>query len=167
MPAAEAPNPYAALNAFFDRILVVSLRRATERHARLPERLRGLRYEMLWGTDKADLDLATLEADGTYSEARARIAGALASLGCGDVRVSRPDRLLYDAVLVIRAGSDLVLVVGDAEEDHRRDAEGMDLRAFAHDVLNGHLLHSRHRRNVPLHVLSRNDEQRIDQVVHR
>jgi FAD/FMN-containing dehydrogenase/Fe-S oxidoreductase len=35
------------------------------------------------------------QLDGRHSEARARIAGALASLGCGDVRVSRPDRLLY------------------------------------------------------------------------
>ncbi|MFM9168767.1 MAG: FAD-binding oxidoreductase, partial [Phycisphaerales bacterium] len=35
------------------------------------------------------------QLDGRHSEARARIAGALASLGCRDVRVSRAERLLY------------------------------------------------------------------------
>ena len=35
------------------------------------------------------------QLDGRHSEARARIAGALASLGCRDVRASRAERLLY------------------------------------------------------------------------
>jgi glycosyl transferase family 25 len=63
---------YAFLNGFFDRVIVISLRRATERHPRVAERLAGLRHEILWGSDIRELDLAALERTGAWSPARAR-----------------------------------------------------------------------------------------------
>ena len=63
---------YEFLNGFFDKIVVISLKRATERHPRIEERLRGLRYEIHWGTDKDEMDLAALERSGAWSPARAR-----------------------------------------------------------------------------------------------
>jgi glycosyl transferase family 25 len=112
MPAGDAGSPYAALNAFFDRIFVITLRRATERHERLPERLRGLRYELLWGTDKADLDLAALEADGTYSDARARRATRYRKpMTLGQIGCSLSHRRIYEAA--IENGWQRVLVFED------------------------------------------------------
>lgn len=60
------------LNQFFDKILVISLRRATERHPRVRERLAGVDYEIFWGTDARELDLPALEREGRFSEAKAR-----------------------------------------------------------------------------------------------
>jgi glycosyl transferase family 25 len=112
MDAGEAGNPYAPLNAFFDRALVVTLHRATERHERLPERLRGLRYELFWGTDKADLDLATLQAEGTYDDARARRATRYRKpMTLGQIGCSLSHRRIYE--LAIRNGWERVLVFED------------------------------------------------------
>lgn len=63
---------YQALNDFFDRIYVVTLRRATDRHPGFARALDGLRYEVVYGQDKLDLDLADLEARGLYDERTAR-----------------------------------------------------------------------------------------------
>jgi glycosyl transferase family 25 len=68
-PAARA-RAYEALNAYFDRIWVVTLRRATERHALLARSLDGLRYEVFHGQDKRELDPADLP--GLYDDRAAR-----------------------------------------------------------------------------------------------
>ncbi|WP_242344789.1 glycosyltransferase family 25 protein [Anaeromyxobacter terrae] len=65
---------YRALNGYFDRIFVLTLRRSTERHATIERSLAGLRYELVYGQDKADLDLADLEARGVYDDRAARRA---------------------------------------------------------------------------------------------
>ena len=63
---------YQALNAFFDRIYVITLRRATDRHALLARALAGLRYEVFHGQDKRDLDPADLRERGIYDDREAR-----------------------------------------------------------------------------------------------
>jgi glycosyl transferase family 25 len=71
MDAAVARS-YGALNDYFDRIFVLTLRRATDRHPLLERALSGLRYEVVYGEDKVDLDLADLEARGIYDDRGAR-----------------------------------------------------------------------------------------------
>lgn len=63
---------YRTLNDFFDRIVVITLRRATTRHERLVRALAGLRYELFHGTDQRDLDLEELTDRGLYDPDRAR-----------------------------------------------------------------------------------------------
>lgn len=70
--AAARTRAYEALNAFFDRIWVITLRRATDRHDLLARALAGLRYEIFHGQDKLDLDLADLIVRGVYDDGRAR-----------------------------------------------------------------------------------------------
>jgi glycosyl transferase family 25 len=71
MDAAVARS-YRALNDYFDRIFVLTLRRATDRHPLLERALAGLRYEVVYGQDKLELDLAALEARGVYDDRAAR-----------------------------------------------------------------------------------------------
>lgn len=73
MDAAIARS-YRALNDYFDRIYVITLRRATDRHPAFARALAGLDYEVVYGEDKADLDLADLERRGVYDDAAARRA---------------------------------------------------------------------------------------------
>ncbi|BDG03421.1 glycosyltransferase family 25 protein [Anaeromyxobacter oryzae] len=63
---------YQALNDYFDRIYVLTLRRATDRHPAFARALAGLDYEVVYGLDQAELDLADLEARGLYDDRTAR-----------------------------------------------------------------------------------------------
>ena len=73
MDAALARS-YEALNEAFDRIFVLTLARATDRHRTFAKALAGLRYEIVHGQDKRDLDLAELERRGVYDDRAARRA---------------------------------------------------------------------------------------------
>ncbi|MFT3913996.1 MAG: glycosyltransferase family 25 protein [Anaeromyxobacteraceae bacterium] len=115
--AAAGPGRFEALNAFFDRILVVTLARAKDRQARLRERLAGLRYELLLGFDKAQLDFAALARDGVYDPARARAVDRHGrEMKPGEVGCSLSHRKIYaDAV---REGWGRVLVLEDDAVPH-------------------------------------------------
>lgn len=63
---------YDIFNAYFDHIYIVTLRRATERQQQLAKDLAGLQYELFWGSDKQELDIAALSANNGYSEAKAQ-----------------------------------------------------------------------------------------------
>jgi glycosyl transferase, family 25 len=58
---------YSVINSYFDKIYVITLRRATERHVQLQQHLQGLNYTLWYGTDMQDIDVAALEKSGSYS----------------------------------------------------------------------------------------------------
>lgn len=70
MPA--APGFFSQLNAFFDKVFVITLSRATDRHAHLQKELAGLQYELFFGKDKQSFSVSDLEKEGIYNEALAR-----------------------------------------------------------------------------------------------
>ncbi len=72
--APSVPAHYAALNDYFERIYVLTLERATDRRAAFARALAGLRYEVVHGQDKLELDYPDLEARGMYDERAARRA---------------------------------------------------------------------------------------------
>lgn len=63
---------YEALNEGFDRIFVLTLARAVDRHRAFEHALAGLRYEVVHGHDKLDLEVADLERRGLYDDREAR-----------------------------------------------------------------------------------------------
>ena len=63
---------YESLNQFFDRIYVITLRRATERHEHFKKELAGLDYTIFYGKDKMEFDVRDLEEKNIYSESQAR-----------------------------------------------------------------------------------------------
>lgn len=65
-------DAYRALNERFDRVYVLTLARATDRHPLFARALAGLRYEVVHGVDKRDLDRADLERRGVYDDRAAR-----------------------------------------------------------------------------------------------
>lgn len=79
---------YEFLNGWAGRIFAITIPRATERQARLRERLAGLRVELVHGVDKRTLDRAALIRDGVYDERRAMAlhrhdkAMPLGQIGC-------------------------------------------------------------------------------------
>ncbi len=60
------------LNEYFDKIFVVTIRRATERQQHVTERLQGLQFEFFYGVDKQEHSMEELKTDGLYSEHKAK-----------------------------------------------------------------------------------------------
>jgi len=103
---------FAALNATFDRVVVVTLARATARHALLRERLAGLEHELFHGSDARELTVEDLERRGAYSEALARrVTRHRRPLRPAEVGCSLSHRAVYERVL--REGWRNALVLED------------------------------------------------------
>lgn len=63
---------FQALNRYFDRVVVLTLRRASDRHASVQRVLAGLEHELFFGRDKQELNLEELTRANVYDPARAR-----------------------------------------------------------------------------------------------
>jgi glycosyl transferase family 25 len=105
-------EPLDFLNAWSDRLLVVSLVRATERRATLAARLAGLRYELLDAVDRKDLDREQLLRDGVVDERRTRPAFRLREgLNLGAIGAALSHRRAYERMLA--DGNERLLVFED------------------------------------------------------
>jgi glycosyl transferase family 25 len=94
------PAAFEFLNGWADRMLVVSLRRATERRERLRARLDGLRVELLDAVDKNDLDRERLRREGTYDERGTRAAYRFREeMRLGAIGAALSHRLAYERML--------------------------------------------------------------------
>ncbi len=97
---AAAARAYAALNGWADRVFVVSLARATERRARMRDRLAGLQFRFLDATDKRDLDRERLRAEGIYDEDRtARAFRSRDPMPLGQIGCSLSHRRIYEEIV--------------------------------------------------------------------
>jgi glycosyl transferase family 25 len=122
---------YNALNAYFDRILVLTLRRAKERHAHLARSLAGLRYELVYGQDKAELDLDALVRDGLYDPKRARkLHRHGREMSLGHIACTMSHMAIWRSVLGGRAERVLVF-----EDDAVADPAALDLAPAVLDQL--------------------------------
>lgn len=109
---APAGPAFAFLNGWADRVLVVTLARATDRQARLRERLAGLRFEPFAATDKLGLDLARLAADGTFDESGTpRRFRHTRGMNLGEIGCALSHRRVYEEVA--RNGWARVVVLED------------------------------------------------------
>jgi glycosyl transferase, family 25 len=63
---------FSLLNIYFDKIYVITLARATERHEHVMKELQGLEYELFFGVDKQNFDIKELKQKGIYDEEKAR-----------------------------------------------------------------------------------------------
>ena len=61
---------FEPLNNYFDRIFVITLKRATERHEQIRKALQGLNYEFFFGEDKHDHNLQELSSVNIYNQQR-------------------------------------------------------------------------------------------------
>lgn len=111
MDAARSPPAhYRALNEHFDRVFVLTLRRATDRHPLLARTLAGLDYELVYGVDKVDLDRDELQARGVYDDRAARRAHRYGKgVTLGHIACVLSHRQLWQRIVAERLGRVLVL----------------------------------------------------------
>jgi len=61
------------LESYFDKIFVVSIERATDRHAQVRQQLAGLSFEFFFGTDKQKMDWDGMKkSNAVYEDAKTR-----------------------------------------------------------------------------------------------
>lgn len=105
--------PVSAINSlegFFDKILVVSVSRFTERHSAITQKLEGLSFEFFWGADKLALSPDFISAN--YDEQQARTLQRQGkALNAGEIACSLSHRMVYEAIL--RNNWNKVLILED------------------------------------------------------
>ncbi len=88
------------LKSFFDKILVVSVPRFTDRHEVLKKNLEGLPFDFFWGADKLQLDFDKAKNDGTYDEQKAKKLQRQGKvLNLGEISCALSHRNLYAAMI--------------------------------------------------------------------
>ncbi|MFM9909499.1 MAG: glycosyltransferase family 25 protein [Chitinophagaceae bacterium] len=65
-------NQFEHINAYFDKIYIITISRAVERHEKIKIHLQGLNYELVFGVDKRNLNQSDLINKGVYNETAAR-----------------------------------------------------------------------------------------------
>ena len=111
----DADSRLAVLNDAFDRIYVLSLDRATDRHAHIESELDGVDYHFFKATDKLNLDDEQVIADGVYDDDKHhRRQRSHRSLSLGEVACSLSHRAIYEDA--IEQGYESILVLEDDVE---------------------------------------------------
>ena len=111
-------------------------------------------------------------AAGFGQRAAMAVIGVLAEAQVGDHQQpgrrlpGDPDGLLDDPVVAERGRPPRILVLGDAEQEDRRDAQLGRLGHRLAQPVERELILPRHRRDLPPQALPVVDEQRVDQVIH-
>jgi len=104
-------------------------------------------------------------------DAAVTVIGVLAETHVGDEDearggpTDRAERARDDAARVGRAAAPRVLLLRDAEEQHRRDADVGQPPAFLGRAVDRALRHARHRLDRSLDAVARYDEERLDELL--
>lgn len=86
------------LESNFDKILVVSVPRFTNRHKSVSEQLKGLHFDFFWGADKMHLDGEMLSRN--YSEIKSRkLQRQGKPMNFGEIACALSHRMVYDAMI--------------------------------------------------------------------
>lgn len=93
-------NISSYLQQYFDKTLVVSVTRFTDRHQQVTKKLEGLSFDFFWGADKQKLDVVLLEKEGIYNEAQAKKNQRQGkALNLGEIACSLSHRMLYEEMI--------------------------------------------------------------------
>ena len=103
---------FKSLENYFDKIYVITLSRATDRHEHIKEELKGLNYSLFWGQDKDQFDVKELEEKNIYNESLARQSHRWnKAMPPGMIGCSWSHKLIYEDV--IKNNYDRVLILED------------------------------------------------------
>lgn len=105
-------NMFEALNNFFDKIYVITLARAADRHAQLQQELAGLQYSLFYGADKKELDNTALVQKGIYDPVTAKQRHIMhKDLTGGEIGCAISHTMVYRDIL--KNGYQKVLILED------------------------------------------------------
>lgn len=101
---------FEPLNNFFDKIYVITLKRATDRHLHIQQELDGLQYSLFYGADKMDLNLEQLALQQEYDPELAIKKNVMHKrMTAGEVGCSISHRMIYQEVIKHQYNKVLIL----------------------------------------------------------
>src|SRR5438045_928430 len=96
----EVQSFFTLLNSFFDKIYVITLRRATDRHDHFEKELDGLDYTIFYGQDKLEFDKKDLQGKNIYNEEMAKAHHRYHKpMPAGMIGCSWSHKLIYEDVI--------------------------------------------------------------------
>ena len=88
------------LEQYFDKVLLLSVTRFTDRHRRVEQQLKGLHFDYFWGTDKLTLTEEEISANNLYNDVKARqLQRQGKGLNMGEIACSLSHRSIYAAMV--------------------------------------------------------------------
>lgn len=100
------------ITQYFDKVLVVSVPRFSERHLRVQQHLTGLPFDFFWGADKLQLNLEEAQKQGIYNEEKTKQLQRQGKvLNLGELACSLSHRMVYEAM--IKNNWERVLILED------------------------------------------------------
>lgn len=107
------PETAGLLEKYFDKIFVVTIQRATDRHEQVKKQLAGLAFEFYFGADKQLFDWEKMKAEATiYDEVRAKKLHRVGkAMNAGEVACALSHRSLYE--YIVQQGYRRVLIFED------------------------------------------------------
>lgn len=122
MPA-DLQKTNQLLHQYFDKVLVMTVPRFTERHQRVKERMKGIDFEFFYGVDKNDLTPAFISENYHYDKKNSlAVRQYFQPLNTGEIACSLSHRKIYEAMQA--NGWQRVLIF---EDDVVPDPEKLDL----------------------------------------
>ena len=122
---------FEPLNNFFDKIYVITLKRATDRHLHIQQELDGLHYSIFYGADKNDLNLEQLTLKKEYDPELAIKKNVMHKrMTAGEVGCSLSHKMIYEEVIKQQYNKVLILeddVVIDREKIRLFDSISREL----------------------------------------
>jgi len=88
------------LNSFFEKVYVITLKRATDRHTHVKKELTGLNYSLFYGQDKLEFDVKELERKNIYNADLAKKYHRYGKpMPAGMIGCSWSHKLIYEDVI--------------------------------------------------------------------
>lgn len=93
-------QPFDYLNEYYDKIYVMTIQRATERHKKIEQHLNGLKFSFFYGTDKLDWTIEKFIEAGIYDEeASKRMHRYGKTMSLGEVAAACTHKAVYADVV--------------------------------------------------------------------
>jgi glycosyl transferase, family 25 len=116
-------HQFEHINAYFDKIFIITIARATERHEKINLHLQGLNYEFFYGVDRKNLDIDQLITQDVYNKNLAQKHHIWNQpMGMGQIACSWSHKKVYE--LQIKHQYQRVLIL---EDDVIINQVGIDL----------------------------------------
>lgn len=94
-------NKLDVINNYFDKIYVLTLKRATERHLKIKEDLVELRFTFFYGFDKLELDEDTLLQNNIYDNKKAKELNRYnRAMKLGEIACSMGHKAIYENIVL-------------------------------------------------------------------
>lgn len=96
----KATHINEVLHQYFDKVLVLTVRRFTERHEKVKQRMEGIGFDFFYGTDKNDLSAERISKEYIYDKNTSlSVRQTFPAMNTGEIACSLSHCNIYEAII--------------------------------------------------------------------